>query len=579
MSSWNPDNCLSDSDSEDEEVLRQYTGREAILFVLDAHLNAESDRLKWALELIRSAFLSGLVTNDKDLLGIIFDSTKNAPLPLEKDCLNDILVPKHCAVFLPPRQLTKGTAQHFLSFLDTFTKESFDEQYGCHYDTEDDGSGSFISMLRLCKDLIRHCNYNVDNSTIIYFTDRTTPYKPTNDEYHRAIYKATDLRDDDIDFQIIPMIDDFDYDTFYREFLSLVWGESLESFVPIAPQKLRDIMADRKIKQKFHTRSLGHFKFYLGPDVAISAMYFSYFQKSNDPHKILLQRTDNSIVRRKIQYIIQKENKLTGELEERRMVNVTDAWYEIVIGNEVIRFSNEQVNRIRNLHAPGMMLLGFKSSNDLKDVLHVKPCNFMYPDNTHIMGSKKLFRALWERCRARRMVPICLFMCKRKAKPCYVALVPVSRSDVDQNSHYSLIANDGFKIVYLPFASNIRRVNFSEWNTMSNHASDEAVALCEKIVRKFRLVYHHSIFSDPNLNRLTVRLLALAFNVKFGMFGSNYYPNPEAQDGLLENVIEQFKTTFSITDTVEVTKRKKATISRRGTKKLKASENNDDDDE
>lgn len=543
MAEWLPDICHSDSDSE-SEFFDEYTGREIILFVIDSHLSKNWNRMMETLHITRNAFLSGVFVNNKDLLAVVFDGTKHNPLPHEPDCLTDIFLPEHCAVLLPLRQLTISIAKFLINYVETLTQQSFESKYGCN--DSDSSSSSFVSMLRLCRDLTRTCNFSADHITIAYFTDRCTPCSLDTDDYHRATYKAADLKDENINFQVIPMIDEFNYDIFYREFLCLVLGESMDTFVPISAQKLREIMADRKMKHYFKGRSLGHFKFLLGPDVAISAQYFSYFKKNKWPSKIFIRRTDNMIVRRKLQNVIQTENKDIGNIEDYRTVNVRDAWYEIKVGNETIRLSNEQVNRVHNLNPPGMMLLGFKPLSCLSEVLHVKSCHFMYPDNSHIVGSTKLFRALWERCKVRNVVAICLFMCKRKAKPFYVALVPVNRVDVEDNSYYSLLSNDGFKIIYLPFADNVRDIDLSAWNSLNNQASDDALKVCEKVVSKFRLKYAHNIIANPHFNELNHKLLALALNAKFERIDSQYYPNLELQEELLYNVIEKFNSTFPI---------------------------------
>lgn len=65
-----------------------YHGREAILFVVDANLQtAGVERLLEALNIIRTAFISGLLVNDKDLIGLIFANTKHSPPPLEASAL------------------------------------------------------------------------------------------------------------------------------------------------------------------------------------------------------------------------------------------------------------------------------------------------------------------------------------------------------------------------------------------------------------------------------------------------------------------------------------------------------------
>lgn len=555
MSSWHPENeiSISDSEDEDEQLSQVFHGRDAIIFVIDANLYHNPEQLDSALNLIRSSFLSGLLVSDKDLMGLVFANTENSPEPQERDCLEAIVMPDHCAVFLPPRQLNASLVEHYLRFVET-SHNDFGEVYG----VANEGGANFAHVLRLCLDLVEHCTYSVDNSTIVYLTDKETPHAPQSEGFRQALQKAADLSGKEIDFQVIPMLDFFNYDVFYKEFICLVRNIEMDSFEPGNPQRLREILADRKLKQNFVRRSLGHFKFSLGPDLSLSAQYFNFFQKDKGPRKVLIRRTDGQVVQRHRQIQVFKKNEETNELTQAREINVTDAWYEIV-GSSPIRLSTEQVNRVRNLHPPGMMLLGFKPRSELSKALFYKTYNFMYPDDEHIIGSKRLFRALWERCKARDKIAICLFMCKRKSMPRYVALVPVSKSDADDNSYYSLLTNDGFKIVYLPCSSQIRDVDLSEWNSVENHAPDEGIEICKKLVKKFRLDYKPGILCDPDLDQLQSKLLALAFNVKFETLGSQYFPNPEQQDQRIEALLPKFQEIFG--EDVEVAKKRSATTS------------------
>lgn len=244
MSSWNPDVdvIISDSEDDDNEDLRNYhKGREALLFVIDAGLFEHPERFAETLQLVRSAFISGLLVNDKDLLGVVFANTEHSPDPIELNCLQNIVVPQNCAVFLPMRQLSKAIVEHLLRFVAT-AKDNFKRQYGS-------GRGNFASMIRLCCNLFEHCGFQLNNSTIVYLTDCALPHESHTQEYQRALQKAKDLGGQEVEFHVIPMVDDFNYDAFYKEFLTLVRGEfvmmMLLAFIPILisfPQMMSPIV-------------------------------------------------------------------------------------------------------------------------------------------------------------------------------------------------------------------------------------------------------------------------------------------------------------------------------------------------
>ncbi|XP_070072510.1 ATP-dependent DNA helicase 2 subunit 1 isoform X2 [Drosophila takahashii] len=243
MSTWNPENdvdLLSGSEDEEEVAMkRDYHGREALLFVVDANLQtAGVERLMEALNIIRTAFISGILVNDKDLIGLIFANTKHSPPPLESNALDSIVMPQDCAVFLPLRQLTKPIVEHYLEFMGG-VETQFAQVYGL---AEPDGRGRFDYMIRLCIELLEKCGKKLNNAKIVYLTD--VPNPTTSDHFQAALQKANDLEGKEFEFHVIPMVDDFDYEPFYKEFITLSRAIEMDAFQIPDAQMLREILAD-----------------------------------------------------------------------------------------------------------------------------------------------------------------------------------------------------------------------------------------------------------------------------------------------------------------------------------------------
>ena len=572
MSSWNPDCEINISDSEDEDLnlTDKFFGRDSIIFIVDANLCRSSELLDNALVMLRSAFLSGLLVNDKDLIGLLFFNTEHTPLPFEPNCLDEIIVPNNCAVFLPPRQLNNTIVDHFLRFVETAPVQ-FCETYGV---ASSNNSCNFSQMLRLCLDLVQHCNNNVDNTSLVFITDKESPHSDKSEYYMKSLQKAVDLKENDIEFLLIPMKDDFNYDLFYKEFICLVQNIDLDSFEPCEADRLRELLANRKLKQNFMRRSLGHFKLELAPNLSLSAQYFSYYQKDKRPNKILLQRCDNALVRRS--RLVQARNFVDNSSEECRNINIKHAFYEVIFSQNNIRLSYEQINRIRNMNAPNMILLGFKPCSALKFSKYTKSCNFMYPDDLQIEGSKRLFKALWNRCLIRNKVAICLFMCKRNSKPRYVALTPVSKNESSDVKMLPL-SSDGFKIIYLPPVSFIRDFDVSDWHFVENQIEDNELHVCEKLIKKFRLDYKPEVLSNPDLDELQTKLLRLAFNINYESFGSQYFPNPEQQDIRMNSIIDNLKEIYGLDKELSKKRDGNQLVSETNPKKIKVLPENLDD--
>ncbi|XP_022216429.2 ATP-dependent DNA helicase 2 subunit 1 [Drosophila obscura] len=546
MSTWNPENDLDLLSSEDEEDIamkRDYHGREAILFVVDANLQtAGMDRLKGALTIIRTAFISGMLVNDKDLIGLVFANTKHSPLPLEASSVETIVVPENCAVFLPLRQLTKPIVEHYLEFLGT-VEDQFATEYGL---AEPDGRGKFDLMIRLCIELLEKCGKKLNNAKIVYVTDVDTPHLPSSNEFQAALQKAIDLEGKEFEFHVIPMNDDFDYAPFYKEFITLSRAIELDAFVEPDASMLREMLADRKLKQDFLRRCLGHFAFHLGPNLAMSVQYYNYFQRRALPRKVQIIRRDNSVVSTKRQIIVRKYDEEKNEIKHEKQIKANEGWYKFDLGAKPLTISMNRMDWVRNMHKPHMMLLGFKHRSALPEVIYSKPSNFMYPDDESIIGSKRLFRGLWERCLQREKIILCLFMSKRKSIPRYVVLVPVQVEKSESKSYRSQLCGDGFKIVYLPEAKHIRHIDMCDWNNTANSGSDEQVDFFQKIIKRLRVNYQPNLINDPSLDELQANLLALSLDITTERKGIDDLLDKSVQDTRIEKYMPDYERLFEV---------------------------------
>lgn len=562
MSNWNPNE--NSSDSEDEETNFDIRGREAIIFVLDGFLFKNTERFDAATQLIRDAFLSGLIINDKDLIGIVFDNTKESPPPKEADVLKNIVVPANCALFLPLRQLNKDIVEYYLNF----TEENYfdyDTKYGV-------AEGKFASMIRLCGNMFQQCGVKLSNQTIVYFTDRETPHETGSQEFQKAIQRAADMEGQNIEFNLIPMTDDFNYDRFYKEFISLSKDIDMESFTPTDPRLAREMISDRKIKLDISKRCIGHVNWNLGNELELSVKFYNYYQKSVYPKRVALKRDDNSVITGKIENFIDKKDLETG-LTIRREMRSEDVEYEIQCGAEAVRMTEAEMLKVKCPLQPILQLVGFKDRSALKNDHFIRQCMFIYPDDERIQGSGKLFTALWKRCLENDKIAVCIFVARRKSKPFYVALVPVASSEIDENSIPStFMSGDGFKVVFLPFADHLHQYDFKEWG-IEVTPSEEGQEILKRIMKKLKVKYIPSTIKDPALDEIQSKLLALAFDIKTEGEGGLKMPDTKKQDERIQQYLGDFANLFGADDVTEKRKAPSALNKPAPAKIAKTSEN------
>lgn len=87
------------------------------------------------------------------------------------------------------------------------------------------------------------------------------------------------------------------------------------------------------------------------------------------------------------------------------------------VGGQRIIFTPDELTKLKSMVEPGMKLLGFKPMSQLPTNCAMKSCRFMFPDEKNIKGSKKLFRALWEKCIEKDKYAMCVFAQIRKVAP------------------------------------------------------------------------------------------------------------------------------------------------------------------
>lgn len=87
------------------------------------------------------------------------------------------------------------------------------------------------------------------------------------------------------------------------------------------------------------------------------------------------------------------------------------------VGGQRIIFTPDELTKLKSMVEPGMKLLGFKPMSQLPSNCAMKSCRFMFPDEKNIKGSKKLFRALWEKCIEKDKYAMCVFAQIRKVAP------------------------------------------------------------------------------------------------------------------------------------------------------------------
>lgn len=420
--------------------------------------------------------LKSISENAKDLAAVVFYNTEKSPAP--KDVAEDEEVTAaspHCAVFMSLKPLSKQSISYFKNFRKSVDFLDFPNTYGT------DPNGKFADALWLCSRIVMRCNYKLSTSTIILFTNNEQPHMPGSLELQQTMNRAKDLMENDISVYLVPMVDEFDCNLFYKEFLSRVSEEELDAFREIVPEDQRQTLLNRITRKNFHKKCLRHINLVLGDGLEISCDLHSFIKLAKKPTAIKMLRDTNEVLVAKRCYVVPQTNvehqmsvdpqaearpqmdaepradaepqQINAESDVNAEVLRTETTHKLLpgelfkyqeIGGQEVAFSAEELTSLKTLVPPGLRLLGFKPMETFTPRCFVKCCVFLSPSDGLIQGSTKLFRALWEKCLEKGVYALCTLTYRRKVAPRYVALVP-QYGETD--------GKDGFRVVYVPMES------------------------------------------------------------------------------------------------------------------------------
>lgn len=111
-------------------------------------------------------------------------------------------------------------------------------------------------------------------------------------------------------------------------------------------------------------------------------------------------------------------------------------------GPKLLRFSNEQLLRIRNLGEPIIRLIGFVDASELIWALNLKPGYFLYPNDAKFRYSTRGFTALDASLRKKNKNAIVWWISRKGSAPRVCALIPAEPT--------------GLQMVPLPYGDDIR---------------------------------------------------------------------------------------------------------------------------
>ncbi|XP_078061435.1 X-ray repair cross-complementing protein 6-like isoform X1 [Mustelus asterias] len=522
---------------ENEEDVR-YAGRDSLVFLIDAseamfEMNGEAtSAFDMTIQCVHRVYTSKIISSDRDLLAVVFFGTQK-----HKNSVDF----KHVYVL---HDLDTPGAKRVLE-LDQYEGEKGNKSFKKNIGHSADDSLS--DALWVCSNLFSDVTLKLSHKRIMLFTNNDNPHAKDSSKARLTRTKANDLRETGIilDLMHLKKPGGFDMSLFYCDIVSV--SEDGDAAVQgEGSARLDDLL--RKVWDKdYKKRTVTRLNLKLGEGVELSIGVYNLVRCARKPSAVRLYRESNEPVKTKTRWF----NGATGSL-----LLPSDTKKAQVYGQRQIVLEKEETEELKRFDGPGLVLIGFKPLSLLKKHHHIRPPQFIYPDEMLITahpalchneqrtvqhrkqalrpskpapllgptrpivcippfpgcscdypGSTTLFSALLTKCLEKDVYAVCRYTPRRNTAPRFVALVPQEEALDDQKVQ---TIPPGFHLIYLPYADDVRKIGFMEKRV----ASEDQIEKMKSVVQKLRFKYRPESFENPVIQRHFRNLEALALDLK-----------------------------------------------------------------
>ncbi|XP_030845422.1 X-ray repair cross-complementing protein 6 isoform X2 [Strongylocentrotus purpuratus] len=494
MSNWGGNSGFGyydagDDEDHDEEEYGgaewKNAGKDSLIFLIDCSeqmFEKDDDRshFEMSIECAKTVLSNKIISSDKDLVGVVFFGTekdKNSGSFKHIYALQDLDQPSASRILELESFLTEGNN-------DFANKFGFESGY------------SLSDALWTCSNMFSQSPQKVGHKRVLLFTNDDHPHDKNVAFQRQAKQKAKDLDDIGIEILLMHMAlpdSPFRFSEFYQD---IVHGsEDEEGLIPDASEKFEQLLA--RVRAKDHKkRTTGRIPFSLGKGLELGVGVYTLVRQQAKPYPVKLHRQTNEALKNKSKMYCED----TGEL-----LMPSDIKKYQTYGGKNIIFEKDEVDEVKKFYDPGLTLMGFKPRSALKKYFHVKPAQFLFPDETSVSGSNTLFNALLQRCSARDKVAICRYIPRKNSPPKFVALLP-QKEELDE--HSVQITPPGFHLIFLPFSDDMRKLE----HPTHPRATPDQIDKAKNVVKKLQFQFSSENFENPVLQTHYRTLEALALD-------------------------------------------------------------------
>ncbi|XP_035825176.1 X-ray repair cross-complementing protein 6 isoform X2 [Aplysia californica] len=488
MADWGFAHFGDDDENEDEDgefgFQARFNQRDGLIFLIDTSksmFDAADDEeclFQLCMKAAKTTVQNKIISSERDLIGTVFFGTE------ESENQSGF---KHVYVY---QSLDQPGAQRILDLEDMEENcvRTFSKDYG-HNEAY-----SLRDALWTCQNMFASSAQNLGSKRIMLFTNNDDPHGANPQLRRLAVTKASDLNETGIDLELMHLQNpgqSFDINKFYKDILYNDDDDINEMADPA--EKMEELL--RRVRSKDHKkRANRRIPFSLGEGLNFSVGVYNLVRSCPKPYAVKLTKKENAELKSHTKTYLPD----TGEVLMPQDLKKAQTY-----GGRKICFENDEVTEIKRFDTPGFTLMGFKPRSSLKKYFHVKPAQFIYPDEMKVTGSTQAFSALLKKCLERDVTPICKYIPSRNLPPKFVTLLPQAE---ELDEHKVQVTPPGFHVIFLPCADDFRRVNYVE----KPRATADQIDKAKEVIKKLKFKFSSEDFENPVLQNHWRNIEALA---------------------------------------------------------------------
>ncbi|BFZ63850.1 ATP-dependent DNA helicase II subunit 1 [Saitoella coloradoensis] len=444
---WQPPEDFDDDEDNQLDDIQYQNQKDATLFMIDVSksmLNPDeedptSNPVRTALECAYKVLLQRIISNPKDVIGIVLHGTEQTKVN-EGQTYSNIYVLLDLDV--PDAQGIKG--------LKTILE---DENAFNELCTPSERPVSITNVLFCANQIFTSKAPNFNSKRLFLITDNEDPHASNPQARKSAFTRARDLND--LGIRIEPFFirsgeGKFDVSKFWEQVVLPADVEETEEDEP-------ELVMDAKTRYKHllsaitaksvPKRAIFSVPFELGPGFQIGVKGYILF-KRQEATKSNYVWTRGSIAK-----LVETKSEMVCQ-DTTRTLQTTDVKKAFKFGGEPIVFNKDELTSLRVIEDPILRLLGFKPLDYLKFEWNTRPSYFIYPTDADITGSIRTFSALHKQMLSSSRMGLAWLVARRNASPVFVAMV-ASQEVTDPETKVQK-QPAGIHLIPLPYADDIR---------------------------------------------------------------------------------------------------------------------------